>query len=260
MFEKKKMSIDFTLPEHRLLKDYADNRNESSSSIVNSLVGTFLPLKPSVKQKLCDFCMEQYGESIKELQNASSFDEQDAAIEGAQWLNLGRYFKLTDAESAELKNTNMKRVMLKDGYLIIPKDFIVLKDTIAPAEECMYAGVVEAKNWSKFGIPHFVFFSNYKYARDYDDELETKVYEACEKEFPSFKKFFNMQVQMPKLESPKDWQDPEFLKKMEEWDTAPTFGLFNLVEKDDPHYWNSINPNYEPPFGAMIVRTNDTEK
>lgn len=260
MFEKKKMSIDFTLPEHRLVKEYADERNESSSSIINSLVATFLPLKPSIKQKLYDFCMDNYGKSINELQNTSSFDEQDAAVEASQWINLARYFKLNDKESEELKGSNMKRVMLKDGYLIIPKDFIVLNDTVAPAEECMYAGVVEARNGSKYGIPHFVFFSNYKYGREYDDELETKVYEACEKAYPDFKKFFNMQIKMPNSASGEDWQDPEFLKKMDEWDKAPTFALFHIVEKGDPIYWNSINPNYEPPYNAMIVRSNNTEK
>lgn len=260
MFDKKKMSIDFTLPEYQLVKDTADNKDESSSSIINSLVGTFLPLKPSVKKKLCDYCMDQYGERIEELQNATTFDGQDTAIEASQWLNLSRYFKLSDSENKELKNDSMKRVMLKDGYLIIPKEFIILNDTVAPAEECMYAGVVEARNGSKFGIPHFVFFSNCKYGHEYNNELETKVYEACEKAFPDFRKFFNMQIKMPNVASGEGRQDPEFLKNMDEWDKAPTFALFHIVEKGDPIYWNSINPNYEPPYGAMIIRKNDKEK
>ncbi len=49
MFEKKKMSIDFTLPEYELLKDYTRVVNQSSSSIINNLVANFLPLKPAVK-------------------------------------------------------------------------------------------------------------------------------------------------------------------------------------------------------------------
>ncbi len=149
----------------------------------------------------------------------------------------------------------MKRVMLKDGYLIIPKDFIVLQDTVDAAEKCLYAGVVESRNHEKYGIPHFVFFSNYKYGKEFDDELHTKVYEACAKAYPEFKKYFNMQVDIPQQKGGAEkWQDPEFLARMEKWDQAPCFGLFAIVEKGDPLYWNSIHPNYEPPYGAMIVR------
>ena len=50
-------------------------------------------------------------------------------------------------------------------------------------------------------------------------------------------------------------EDEKDMFKVAKWDEAPCFGLFHLVEKGDPVYWNSLSPNYNPPFGAMIIRT-----
>lgn len=49
--------------------------------------------------------------------------------------------------------------------------------------------------------------------------------------------------------------DPKGIELMKKWQDAPEFGLFHIVEKDDPLYWNQVSPNYEPPYGAMIVRS-----
>ena len=234
--KKKKISIDFLLPEYSLLSRQAKANGQSNSCIINELVGTFLPLVPELKK---------YLECISELQRLSGYESQDIAIVASQWKTLENYFHVN---VENLPNTNMKKIQLKDGYCIVPKDFVILGDIFGRPEECLYAGVVESRNSKTYGIPQFLFFCNTKYAREYTDELEAKVYKECEKVFPEFKKLYNMQIDL----KPEEENDEN---RIAEWDKAPRFGMFHLVEKGDPVYWNSLNPNYNPPYGAMIVRT-----
>lgn len=243
--KKKKISIDFLLPEYSLLSRQAKANGQSNSCIINELVGTFLPLVPELKKELATYCADKYLECISELQRLSGYESQDIAIVASQWKTLENYFHVN---VENLPNTNMKKIQLKDGYCIVPKDFVILGDIFGRPEECLYAGVVESRNSKTYGIPQFLFFCNTKYAREYTDELEAKVYKECEKVFPEFKKLYNMQIDL----KPEEENDEN---RIAEWDKAPRFGMFHLVEKGDPVYWNSLNPNYNPPYGAMIVRT-----
>ncbi len=240
---KKKVSIDFQMPEYILMIDYAKKSNQSNSMIINDLVNTFIPLSTVIRKELCIFCWNRFSETLKKLQEVSGFEVQEIDIEARQWKALAQYFE----DEEDFLQTGMRKIMLKEGYCIFPSDWIVLGNIFGAPEECMYAGVVESRNSSIYGIPHFLFFCNKKYAREYDDKLEDKVYAECEKVFPEFKKFYNMQIHLTKEEE-KD------IEKMNEWSKAPCFGLFHLVEKGDPLYWNALRPDYTPPAGAMIVR------
>lgn len=245
MHSKKKVSIDFSLPEYKLLIEQAKKNGQSNSCLINELVSTFTPLVPEVKKELAKYCADKYVDCIGELQKVSGYESQDIAILASQWKALSNYFYVN---VEELPNTNMQKIQLKDGYCIVPIDYVILGDVCGKPEECLYAGVVESRNSAKYGIPRFLFFCNTKYAREYTDELEAKVYKECEKVFPEFKKYYNMQINLSA-------EDEKDMFKVAKWDEAPCFGLFHLVEKGDPVYWNSLSPNYNPPFGAMIIRT-----
>lgn len=241
---KKKVSIDFLMPEYMLMVDFAKKSNHSNSTVINALVNTFIPISTTIRSELSVFCWNKFTQTLNKLQEASGFEAQEISVEARQWKVLAKYF---DEEENDLSSKGMRKIMLKEGYCIFPSDWIVLGNIFGAPEECMYAGVVESRNHSIYGIPHFLFFCDKKYAREYDDELEDKVYAECEKVFPEFKKFYNMQIHLTKEEE-KD------IEKMTEWSKAPCFGLFHLVEKGDPLYWNALRPDYIPPAGAMIVR------
>lgn len=53
-----------------------------------------------------------------------------------------------------------------------------------------------------------------------------------------------------------DPEHPGHQLNADEWMAAPTIGYFNIYEHGDPKFGH----NYEPPAGAQIVRTNETEK
>lgn len=134
-------------------------------------------------------------------------------------------------------NDNMRIISLKSGVVVVPKDWIVL-DNFSDPSECMYAGVVEVRQPLEGHIDanHFVFFSNYKYGIDYPEDMDEKVYAACVQKDPSFQKIL----------------DALKTKGKDEYGGIP--GLFHIVEKGDPMRWTKDEPDFKPPYGAMIIR------
>lgn len=247
MFDKKKVSIDFSQHSYNLLTEHARTTKKSNSAIINDLCQAILPLSDNILKKFGKFCDENLTEAIEEHQSKTGFEALETAKELAQWIALSKFFPYEEENTRK-----MKRFRLKEGYCIVPQDYIVLDNIFGPPEECMYAGVVESRNSEKYGIPHFLFFCNTKYANYYTDEMEATIYAACAKKFPDFNKYYDMQKDLPLKEA----QDQE---KVKEWMSLPFFGLFHIVEKGDPLYWNPVTPDYIPPDGAMIIRPT-TEK
>lgn len=243
MFGKKKVSIDFTEPEYTLLTEQGKKEGKSNSFIINKLIGIFLRISPDVSKKVGRFCYEQYLTEQENLEKLLGFERDDAQRRTDQFAALSQYFGY-DVKAD--KNPGMKISFLKHGYVMYPNDWIVLNDIFGPTDTCSYAGVVESRNSSKYGIPHFIFFSNVKYGRDYTDEMTSTIYEACSKVYPDFKKYWNMQLPIPNLND----EDA-----VDAWQNAPEFSVFHIPVKGDPISWP--REDYKPPFGAMIIR--DTE-
>ena len=129
---------------------------------------------------------------------------------------------------------------MKDGYLIIPKEWIVLNEE--DAMYCRYAGVVECRNSAKYGIPHFVFFTHAEYGRDYDTDL---INEMCCNAWPKFKDIMAQQV-----EPIKDPEKPGEYLNVQEHLASPYIGYFSIDEAD-----SGLRDIEDMPYGAMIVRT-----
>lgn len=246
MIGKKKVSIDFSEPEYKLMVEKAKKEGKSNSAVINSLVSLILRLSPDVADMIGSYCYEEYQKETAKLEQQSGYERNETQKRADQFYTVSSYFGI-DRDSYK-KKTGMCFTFLKNGYVTYPKDWIILENVFGPTDDCMYAGCVECRNAGKYNIPHFIFFCNQKYANEYSDEMVEKIYAACARAYPEFKKLFNMQVPNPNLKS------QESLKK---WNDAPCFGIFHIIEKDDPLYWHNGQPNYKPPYGAMIVRETD---
>ena len=246
MFGKKKVSIDFKEPEYALLATRAKDEGKSNSALVNSLISLFYRVSPDVAKKIGSFCREQYMQETALLETLSGFERDEAQKRANQYKNLASYFGYDTTADTD---TGMAITFLKEGYVIYPKDWIVLEDVFGPADSCMYAGVVECRNADRYGIPHFLYFCDEQYSKDYSDDMQARIYAACAKAYPAFKEYYNMQLPAPNQGD---------LEALEKWNTSPSFGLFHLVVKGDPFYWHEYDPEYKPPYGAMIVRESHT--
>lgn len=255
MFGKKKLSIDFDMPEYELLVGKAKEEGKSNSAIVNSLIRLFAKVSPSVADQVAAFCHEQYIKEKNSLEQSSGFERAEIENRIREYERLSEYFGYEAKENEP--DPGMRITFLKEGYVVYPDDWIRLDNVFGPAETCMYAGCVESRNSAKLGIPHFIFFCNVKSGKEYTDEMVLQVYEACAKAYPDFKKYYNAQMMTDSIGSAPE--DPGYWIRLNEWNERPYFGTFPIVEKGDPIYWNKYTPDYKPPYGAMIIRSERKE-
>lgn len=243
--KKKKISLDLPQDNLELLMYYCDEHDCNTSSAINNLIYTFLSTSHDVRKELSDFCFERYQDCLIAAESTVGFERDSLSRSAREFKYMSLFYN--NHPEHDFISHKMKRTYLSDGYVIYPSDWIVLPNIFGTASECKYAGVVESRNSIKYGIPHFIFFSDTKYQYEYTDEMEAQVYDACAKVYPRFKELYNLQKELPKLDS------PNYREELKEWDSAPKFALFSIVEKGDPLYWDN-DPDYHPPAGAMIIR------
>ena len=237
----KRTSFDLQVENSNHLKEFAQRKNTNLSRVMNNTIQTIFGLDPKVKKAISDFCEKQLELAGEDLINATEFEKQDILRIIAQYQGLNYLFKDSNSRGEMANEPKMKKIYLKKGYVLIPNrdDWIIL-DNFAKSEDCMYAGVVETKTPQDMKVNHFVFFCNYKYGADYPAGFEDEILAACSQKDPSFKKIVDSQ---PMIGNDR-YISSDF----------PIPRLFHIVEFMDPMYWNDFNPNYEPPYGAVIMR------
>lgn len=250
----KRTSFDLTLENSASLGSYSDRIGQSYGKIVNTLLHLFLPLHPDIKKSLTDFCSAKVEELQQELGGLSEFEKQEHMQKLIQYQELSYFF--SDGERIiDTKKPGMRKIYLKEGYLLIPNnaDWILLDNYKKPSD-CLYAGVVETREpldgKKKYNARHFVYFTDYKSCRDFPEGAEDEILSACCEKDPSFKDVLNAVVTPI-------YDGAEIVPNMvnlDEYKAAPCPGLFPIVEKGDPLYWTDLTPDYTPPYGAMIVR------
>lgn len=255
MKDTKRTSFDLEVGNSDNLKDFADKMGSNLSNVINYMLRIMLAASPEVKRSLANFCNAQREELKAKAEGMSAFEKQDMLKTQREYQDLAYFFSVGLDASQTRGADPMRKVYLKEGYVLIPSDpDWILLDNFKDPKECMYAGVVEIRqplDGSKtYDAKHYVFCCNYRYGNEYPSEMDDEVYSAaCEKD-PAFKDILNAVV-------PAKYNGKECFANMvnvKEYSAAPTPGLFHIVEQGDPIYWNKLDPDFEPPYGCMIVR------
>lgn len=223
MIEKIKKSIDFEKESIRLLEYEKSKIHQSNSFIVNNLIQTFLGIPDDVKKTIFYLFHEQ-SENENENENWNIRSKQHVAI----WNRLKKYFETDQIPIPK----GMKKITLKNGYLLIPDNWDVLDDVGAGKwSECEYAGVAELySKAADFEVQNIVFPTNKKYGNEWDDKFFNEAKQKC-------------------IDSNKTLKENAII--CEKW-----LGLWSLPVFGDPAFWNKYNPNYCPPAGAVIIKNN----
>ena len=236
----KKYSLDLAEENKAAVKNMAHQYEMKMGPFINFLIKTILVMPENVKNSLRSFCIQKYQENSRKYDNAGEFEKKEIKKEIDYYLNLAKLFNggiSIDFTNAEL---TMKKKEMKDGVLVIPQDWIVLN----PEQEgkCKYVGVVECRNNRKYGIPVFVFYTDYQYPREYSEDYIENIYGLCESKWPRFQEIISKQV-----EAIPDPYRPGIFLNAEEFLNAPTIGLFSIPRNDDELF------DGHSPYGAFIA-------
>ncbi len=235
--EQYKFSLDIGGDNKKALDILTDNLGSKYGPVINLLIKTFCRMPETVKQSLLEFCIFKAEQLEVQKQNTDKYWTYRQESEKQSYLQIAKI--INDGIEIKVLEGNMKRIELKDGHLVCPADWFILNPE--QAHESLYAGVVECRNWEKFGIPHFVFFSNRKYGSDYDDEFVEYINEMCVKSWPQFQEVV-IEKQVNLIADPE--KRGSYLNAKEHLE-SPFIGHFHISEEGEDE---------DPPFGAIIIR------
>lgn len=215
---------------------------KTPGEVIDLMVDFCLNVSPSVATELSDFCKqraEAAGHELDELEEGGA-----ASLHGAEIRGKRDYFEALAshmerfAPSAQGDDVRpaMRRVEMRGGaYVVLPDigDWVLVNE--AEASRCDNVFVLEVRNNHKFNVPHFVYFKNGEICSN--DEIA----EAIVPVWPKIQEIQSLQV-VPAYD--KDGK----LLNMEEWNDAPTIGVFRILDSTD--YGRFI----KAPCGAMVYR------
>lgn len=237
-----KFTLDLSGDNKIAIDGITQNFQMKYGPFINLLIKSICRMTPRMKNAFIEFCKSKCDEINAQIKVAGEREKKDLEEEKGKYLEIARI--INGGLEIEYNNDDptMRKIALKDGMLIIPKDWIVLNEE--DAANCRFAGCVECRNSQKLGIPHFCFFANHQYACDYDDQFIESINESCCKKWPQFQEILHKQV--------KPIPDPDHRGKYlntEEYLAAPIIGHFHIVCDDDELF------DGHPPYGAMILRS-----
>ena len=239
---KAKSVITFDLSNFRVASREAKKLGTTFSRYLNYLISLTLGIPALVQGELSAFC----------AQKSASVDEQNSLY----WMYRERNIQESYKELAifwaqkepytKEKNILLKRTDMKDGYIVYPADWVVLDGVQCDAKDSVRACVIEVKNGKKYGMPHFLFFTNKDVGDPFTIDEENAIHLACVKAVPNFAQVLRDGVDQPTM----PMSDPRYKEATKRFLASPIPGIFYIPATDDPYYCMQD----EPLFGCRIVR------
>lgn len=254
---KKKLSIDFWQSNYERLDSFIDsldmvtpNTTINKGYIVNYLVESVIGIDRDVREELYAFCYEQMKAYSAEAEKTDGFEKADRNSKSQQYEKLVNLFNnFRSYQNPPKQSLPMKRIVIKDAYVIFPADWIVIE--VEKAETSRYAYVIEIKDRkAQYHPPHFLILGDRPYI-EIDQAYKEKIYQKCSEAYPEFEKWLSMQVQPAYGERNENGFRP--LLNSEEIADTPMIGLFCLSEYGDTDV-------VEYPFGAMLIPKKKEQK
>ena len=189
-----------------------------------------LDIPEEVKSELSVFSSASLNETIQHSESKSRYINELSREMQMHYKKM-ELFWCNNQRAAFDGHKSMKKIDMKDGYIIYPSDWVVLEDVLRDPKESSHASVVEVYNGRRYGMPHFLLFSNIAKNESYTED-EFKIIEAaCLRANSRFADVLKDEQSMVDEEK-------------------PVVGVFNIIATDDPYY----DEFDTPPFGCKIIR------
>jgi len=241
----KKLSIDLPEENRKKLEQIKEKTRIPYGGTINTLISTFCDLPDKMRVDLSDFCIAKLQTLCDQMDRAGGFEREELSVTIKRYLKILSF--INDGKSFSLdaikRKPRMTTISIKDGIVIYPEEWIVVNPDVSA--QCRYAGVVECRVTDDVRIPHFLFLTNKKYAREYTDQEISQINRLCAYKSQLFAKVQAMQVQL----IPDPNNAGRYLNEKEYLD-SPQIGYFHLCVQGDP----ACPSDYDPPYGAKIIR------
>lgn len=245
----KKLSIDLTDNNFQILQKLKRNSKIPYGQAINDLITTFADTPEKVRKEILQVIIQRLRLIRQQIDTTGRYEAESLAMEYAAYMDVARIFnewKYLDESVLDPKPT-MKKIKLKDGYLICPENWILLNQD--DCNSCSYAAAVEIHNAT---LPYFIWINNYEKADEYTEQDCSTVQKLCEEAYPDFKKMVSDKM----IDPIPDPDHPGNYLNLNEWLAAPSIGIYSIYVDGDEAYGS----DYDPPFGTKIIRNNERER
>lgn len=232
-------------PESKKILEEKKEAGSTYVDTINTLIELFGMFPDDIHQDFMSLAKSKALKLAKKIELSGQFASDtlhtslDRYLAIIAYLNGGTPISLDEIRT----ELDMQKIHLKDGYLICPKDFVAINPEEAKDMETAY--VIECRNASKYGIPHYVVFCHPREAHETVEVYDDRLLDRLLKHIPKFQKIVDLQV-----DPIYDPEHPENLLNEKEFMTAPTIGYFRVHIHGDP----SKPADYKPPYGVQIVK------
>lgn len=134
---------------------------------------------------------------------------------------------------------NTIRLKVKTGYADIPRNWIQIH-VMDDEDEATCICVIETRNGTELGIPHFVF--KYDHYDGISNEEENKIYSSVCDVYPEFAKKVLAKKVKPVFDEAGNFINSK------EWDEAPLPGIFLIMDAVQDY------PCFNWPYGVKFYR------
>ncbi len=240
-----KLTLDLTEDNKDVLEKLKAEKKAPYGAVINDLISTFAALPADVSKELLDFTKIKLRLLYRMMDGAGDYNLRDLYAKAQAYTDLTTFFN--GGKPVPMPEIDKMYVMQKlsfgGGILLCPDDWIIVNPDKAASAE--YASVIECRHGEKYAIPHFLYFSNLESAADYNDAYVSYMYGDVKRAWPRFQEVLDRQVK-----AITDPETPGLPINADEWCAAPNIGIYDVYVQGDPKY----APDYEPPFGARIIR------
>lgn len=242
-----KLTFDLTAENKAILEKLNSSTSIPYGRLINLLINEVCNMMDPIHDIMQSALMHLYGQAKKSLAQAKKNDDEYHRFELERELksisNLLMFISDDFSEPSEDRPREMKKIALADGYLVIPKDWIVANE-----EQAQYshnAVVIECQGDRDAPIPHFIYLFDGKSANDLSDRQEKDFYSKCIEKWPGFRAILAESNANQPIQDPDDplryLNADEYLRKIK-------IGIFYIDDAGD-------YPTGDPPYGAVIVRS-----
>ena len=240
-----KFSLDISGSNKSFLDSLTENYGLKHGPMINHIIKTIFTMPSRMINAIDNACLAEYHIILSELEQAEYNSLHRLKLE-TELNSFNEFLKLIhngifSAKEKVINEPGMQCIELADGHAILPEEWIIVNHEMA--KNCKEVAILECRNAQKYNIPIFVYFTNIKYAKDYDENMCEDFYSRCQMLWPNFAEIRELS---DRNELKRDPDYPGNYLNVEAYLNAPTIGLFNLYEESE-------YPG-EQPYGAKIVR------
>lgn len=252
----KKRTIDINDGNDAVLEALKREKGIGYGTTINGLIQAVCRPDSKAKEELLEFIKQRLRILNRQMDAAAGYEAEKLMQTAQTYQELAKY--LNDGIAIGIDEINAEPVMIKiqmkDRYLIVPDDWIVLNPE--EAEQCENALVVEVRQGKrKKTIPHFIFFHNLERGVPFDATFCDMVSRKCVKKYPGFQEFIDFKNSHPDTRLKPDPEDPGHFLNEEDVLYGPQIGFFPVYVRGERILGKY--GNYEPPYGVQIIITKE---